>query len=268
MFQPLSRFPASLVLLVGIFLIVNLVSCTTNEPSNPLKTEETSNAEGKISKVDIQAYGKVTELKMSYEKNVINIEFQPYKGNMDSRVELNKKGQIREVISGAQRMQYLYDDQGRNFGIFTGNGTQQIMFDYHEDQIVAQHSIVGNDTVVSYLYEYENDMPSRVSVHPINGNDRIYLLEFSTIDNALTGFNEMVLPAEIGAILGIPAMYGKKYLKKATRIDEGLLESEPLTENYTPALESVQFEIARSGKQETLKLVSDGSRQWSATIHW
>ncbi len=242
-------------------------SCSEDKTPEPAK-QETENADGRISKIEITEFGKTTNLKMSYEKDVINIEFQPYKGNVESRIELNDRNQIREIISGARRIQYLYDENGRLFGIFSDDGVQQIMFDYDDDNIVAQHTIHGNDTMVSFRYSYKDGLPSEVDIKGRFPYHRKYRLDYTDIDNQLSGFNEMVLPAETSGLLGIPAMYGKKYLKRAIRIDSGTVEYEPLSEEYTPNLEMIEFEITSSGKQEELKLVSDGTRQWSAKIFW
>jgi len=242
--------------LLSLPLILSLLFACTNNDTSKLKKQAAEETDDRISKIEIIEFGKTTTLGIKYEKNAISIEFQPYKGNVESRIELNKDKQIREIISGTQRIQYIYDENGRQIGIFSGNAIQQIMFDYDGENISEQYTIIGNDTAATFRYSYSNGIP----------NYRKYKLEYSDVKNQLTGFNEMVLPAETSSLLGIPAMYGKNYLKKATRIDAGVLEKEPLKESYTPNFEVIEFDISNSGKQEVLKLVSDGSRQWSATI--
>lgn len=249
-----------------LLILVMLFACGGNSDTKTEKRLEDHS--DRISKIEITAFGKTTTLSMKYEKDAVNIEFQPYQGNVESRVEWNDRKQIREVISGPSRIQYLYDDNGRQMGVFVDNGLQQIMFDYEENDIVAQHSIRGNDTVVSFFYSYSDGLPSEVEIKDKSTYYRKYQLEYSEIDNSLTGFNELILPIEISGLLGIPATYGEKFLKKATRIDSGAAVDPQLQEGYTPKLDAVEFEISKSGKQETLKLVSDGTRQWSAAIHW
>ena len=268
MFRSLFPFAFFIALSFTAFLVFNLMSCKNEKKPSDAKTEKTETSEDRISKIEITEFGKVTTLAMSYEKDAISIEFQPYKGNVESRIELNKDKQIREIISGSQRIQYLYDEEGRQIGIFNGNGTQQIMFDYEGENISAQHTIMGNDTVISFFYTYEDGLPAELEIKGKVPYSRTYKLEYTDIKNQLSGYNEMVLPAETSGLLGIPAMYGEKYLKKATRIDAGAAKDEPLKESYTPSFEVVEFEISKTGKQEVLKLVSDGSRQWNATIHW
>lgn len=254
--------------MLGAFLAINLLSCKNDAASVGENSTHAEPNQKAISKIEITEFGKTTSLTMKYNKNVISIEFQPYEGNVESRIELNKNKQIQEVISGTQRIQYLYDESGRKIGIISGNGMQQIMFDYQGQNISAQHTIVGNDTVVSHFYQYQNGQPTGVQVIARGFENRTYRLEYSNTNNALTGFNEMILPTEISALLGIPATYGKKYLKKAIRSDNQANIQKPLNEQYVPQFDVVEFEITKTGKQETLNLVSDGSRQWNAVIHW
>lgn len=268
MFKTLFPFALFAALNVAAIFLVGLLSCENKQQKEPKPTQEKAEASEKISKIEISEFGKVTSLNMKYDKNVINIEFQPYKGNVESRIELNDQQQIQEIISGTNRIQYLYDDNGRQFGILNNGGIQQIMFDYDGENIAAQHTIRGNDTTVSFRYTYVNGLPSEVEIEGKYPYYRKYELTYSDVDNQLSGFNEMILPAETSAMLGIPALYGKKYLRKAVRVDASAAKPEELKEGYTPRFEVIEFEITRSGKQEELKLVTDGSRQWSAKIFW
>ncbi|MCR9170978.1 MAG: hypothetical protein NXI10_00685 [bacterium] len=268
MFRILFRFALFVALNLIALLGIGLLSCKNDATKAPLKAKDEVEKVQRISKIEITEFGKTTTLKMTYEKNVINIEFQPYKKNVEARIELNKDQQIREIISGTQRIQYMYDENGRKMGIFSDKGMQQIMFNYEGENITSQHNIFGNDTLVSYYYRYENEVPNQVKINGKQSYTRTYDLIYSDVENALSGFNEMVLPAELSGLLGIPAMYGKKYLLKAVRIDTGVTDDEPLQEGYTPKFEEVTFEISKTGKHEAIKLVSDGTRQWSAKITW
>ncbi|GAB5417396.1 MAG: hypothetical protein Crog4KO_29780 [Crocinitomicaceae bacterium] len=235
---------------------------TTKRSNQKVKTED------RISKIEISQFGKSTNLIMQYSNDAVNIEFQPYQDNVEARIEFNEDKQIREVISGPSRIQYIYNNSGQEIGIFSNNGQQQIMFEYDGENLTNQYTINGNDTVVKFRYQYVDGVPSVVEIVGAYPYYRKYELEYSDIDNALTGFNELVLPSELVSLLGIPAIYSKKYLKKAVRVDAQSNEQEPLQESYTPSMQEVIFEISKTGKQETLKLTTDGSRQWSAIIYW
>lgn len=258
------RLTSLLTLLLIPFLFI---SCSEDEESLAPESKKKKGPE-RISKIEISQFGKVTQLLMNYEKDVINIEFQPYEGNVEARIELNERKQIREILSGPSRIQYLYDENGREVGIFSDNGQQQIMFDYDGENISHQFTINGNDTVVKFRYSYVNGSPSEVEIIGAYPFYRKYKLEYSDKENSLSGFNELILPSETVSMLGIPAMYGKKYLTRATRIDDKAGEKAPLQEGYTPSFEELTFDISKSRKKETLKLTSDGSRQWSAVIYW
>lgn len=269
-FEPVEKpFRKNIFSFFVLTLLLTLfAACSDGEKDSKSKSEKVEETEERISKIEIIEFGRMTTLKMKYSKNAVNIEYEPYEGNVEARIEMNKDKQIREILSGRQRIQYIYDDNGKQIGILSGSGIQQIMFDYEGDNIVAQHTIQGNDTIVSFLYAYANGLPTEVEIKGMMAYHRKYKLEYSDIKNQLSGFNEMILPVEISSLLGIPAIYGKNYLQKATRIDAGAATNEPLKENYTPKFEVVEFAITKSGKQEALKLVSDGTRQWSARIHW
>ena len=193
---------------------------------------------------------------------------QPAKGNIDVRLEFNDQNRLQEVISGKSRIQYLYDANGRKIGMISGNGSQQVMFEYEAGNIVAQHNFIGRDTVTSYYYEYLDDRPTKVRIESKNQEDRTYTLYYLSKENTLSGFNEMVFPSEIVNQLGFPAMYGETYLRRARRTDDQANKDQPLTEDYMPPLNDIIFTVYKSGNQETLKLVSDGSRQWNAKILW
>lgn len=260
------RFTSVLTLILA-FTLFSCGDTIDDETKESASTQETKK-EPQISKIEISQFGKVTNLIMGYSNDAVNIEFQPYQGNVEARIEFNERKQIREIISGASRIQYLYNEGDQEIGIFSNNGLQQIMFEYVDGNVTNQYTINGNDTVVKFRYQYANGVPTVVEIVGAYPYYRKYELEYSDIDNSLTGFNELVLPPELVSLLGIPAIYGKKFLKKAVRVDGQATEQEPLQETYTPSMQEVNFEISKSGKQETLKLTSDGSRQWSAVIYW
>ena len=253
-----------------VWQLVFLISCNPSEAESNTMGEiiELEPSKKQISKIEISQFGKITQLKMNYSKDAVNIEFEPYQGNVEARVEFNDQEQIREIISGPSRIQYLYDEKNLEIGIFANSGDQQIMFKYEGEDIVNQFTMVGNDTVAKFRYEYQNGLPSSVEVVGAYPYFRKYKLEYTDIDNSLSGFNELILPSELIALLGIPAMYGNKYLKSAVRIDAQANKNRSLQESYTPAMEEIRFDIVKSGNHETLKLTTDGSRQWSAVIHW
>ena len=253
-------------------LTLVLFACGENDDT-PSADSDGNNApkkktEERISKIEISQFGKITQLFLNYEKDVVNIEFHPYNGNMDARIEFNDQKQIREIISGANRIQYLYDDKHREIGIFTNDGAQQLMFEYDGENISHQYTVNGRDTVVKFRYQYTNGLPSVVEIVGAYPYYRKYTLEYSDIPNALTGFNELILPPELINLLGLPALYGKKYLKRAVRVDDGVSSTAPLEETYTPAMKEVTFDIAKTDTQETLTLTSDGTRQWATVIYW
>lgn len=262
------RFSVFLTLACSLALVLSACGGNSNSEEEESQNNPSDTTEKRISKIEISQFGKITQLLMNYGKDVINIEFQPYQKNVEARIELNSRKQIREIISGSNRIQYLYNENGREIGIFSDKGQQQIMFDYDGDNISHQYTISGNDTVVKFRYTYTNGVPSEVEIIGTYPYYRKYDLIYSNLDNALSGFNELILPAECVSLLGIPAMYGKKYLLHAVRTDADANKKAPLQEKYNPAFQKLVFEISKTGKQETLSMTSDGSRQWSAVIFW
>lgn len=257
-----------MVTLISALVLQACSDTSDNETSGHSDEKKAVKLPPKISKIEITQFGEKNILLMKYNGNVVNIEMQPARTNIDARIEFNDNDQIREIIAGSNRIQYLYDDQNRRFGIVSGNAQQQIMFKHENGLITHQYTIRGNDTIGKFRYTYENGIPITVDIVGAYPYYRKYKLEYSDVDNALSGFNELILPADIITLLGIPAVYGKKYLIKATRIDSEAASDVPLQENYSPPMKEVRFEITKAGKQETLNLVSDGTRQWSATIQW
>jgi hypothetical protein len=269
MFQfPTFRFSFYLTLTCCLTQVLSACGGDSSSEEEGAESNQSTKTEKRISKIEISQFGKITQLLMGYENDVISIEFQPYQKNVEARIELNSRKQIREIISGSSRIQYLYDENGREIGIFSDNGQQQIMFDYDGDNISHQYTISGNDTVVKFRYTYSNGLPSEVEIIGAYPYYRKYDLHYSDVDNSLSGFNELILPAESVSLLGIPAMYGKKYLLRAVRTDAEAATQAPLQEKYTPSFQELVFEVSKSGKQEALNLISDGSRQWSAVIYW
>jgi len=254
-----------------LFCVLSLLvfSCGDNSKDEPVEKQKPEATE-RISGISISEFGKTTSLLMDYKDNgAVSIAFSPNNGkNLDARIEFNEKKKLREVISGKSRLQYLFADGGRRVGIIEGSGQSQIMFDYEGDNITAQYTILGNDTVGTYKYHYKNGMPHTVDIIGVNGYYRSYILTYSDVPNSLTNFYEMVFPADLTGQLGIPALYGKFYLKNALRVDPKAAQSLDLQENYIPQNSEFVFEINDTEKQETLKLISDGTRQWSATIQW
>ena len=255
----------------GVYLLGYLclaVSCLNNTPSSQNGIAE-GNEKQQISSVEISQFQKVTTLQMKYNRDgAVNITVQPFNGNADARLEFNEQQQIREIISGASRIQYLYGENNRKMGIISDQGRSQIMFEYEGDLIVAQHTIVGNDTVGSYLYTYREKVPVRVEVSGRDNYYRSYILSYFDTKNPFSNFYEMILPTELSGLLGIPAIYAENYLQSAKRNDLKANEQETLKESYAPSPMEILFEIDTTGRQETLKYVTDGSRQWSATILW
>jgi len=268
MIRTLYPFVLFLALNLLFMLGLNLTSCKNGSTkANSVPKQEKKSA-GRISKIEINEFGKTSILNFSYDKQIVNIEMQPAKGNVDARLEFDDQNLLQEVISGRSRIQYLYDGTGRKIGMLSGNGSQQVMFEYDDGKISAQHNFVGRDTVASYYYEYLEDSPTKVRIEAGNQAAREYTLYYLNEQNSLSGFNEMILPSEIVNQLGFPAMYGEKYLRRAKRTDEQANKDQPLKESYTPPLNDIVFTVHRSGNQETLKLVSDGTREWNAKIHW
>lgn len=245
-----------------------LASCG-NSTSSLDKGAPEKKEKHRISSVEISQFQKVTTLQMKYSKDgTVNITIQPFNGNADARLEFNRQNQIREIISGASRIQYVYGESDRKIGLFADQGQSQIMFEYEGDLIVAQHTIVGNDTVGTCRYTYKEKVPVGVEVIGRDNYFRSYSLSYFDTKNPFSNFYEMILPTELSGLLGIPAIYAENYLQSAKRNDVKANEQETLKESYIPSPKEILFEIESSGKQETLKYVTDGSRQWSATIRW
>jgi hypothetical protein len=252
-----------------IYLLIGVAvtfGCSENEllqatDKTPISKSET------ISEIIIAAFSSDTHLTFTYKTDhTVAITFKPGKGNVDARLQFNEKNEILEMISGRERMQYLYDDERRCFGILLGNGQSQVMFDYEGDNRVAQYTLRGNDTVARYHYDYANGQPKTVTIEGKNNYFRKYDLTYSNYDNDVSGFYEMVFPSDITSQLGIPALYGKKYLSKAIRTDEKADQHPKLTQNYIPKHDTIQFEVVKSSEETWISLTSDGTRNWSVKL--
>lgn len=255
-----------LILCCGVLLFLAGCGETTKESE---RDETVELSEKRISEISISEFQKTTNLAMKYsESGVVNITFRPNDRNVDARIEYNDKRLLSEVISGKSRIQYLYADGGKRIGIIEGSGRSQIMFEYEGDNIVAQYTILGNDTVGNYQYKYKDGLPFMVEISGVNAYYRTYDLIYTDVPNSLTNFYEMIFPSDLTGQLGIPALYGDYYLKSAIRVDSGAARPQELQETYVPQQHEITFEISSKGKQENLKLTSDGSRQWSAVISW
>lgn len=256
--------------IVQVFLLAMffITSCNSNNEEESL-TDIEKKFEGRISSIEISEFKKKRVLDFEYMADgKVNINYgEGGRVNYSIHSEYNDQKRLTEMISGKDRIQYIYGPGNTLISINYVGKYKLIEFTYDDQERVRTETItITGRTSSSYEYSYEgtSKIPDKVLMTAFSGLKNEFKLTYSDVNNALTNSIETVLPENVVYWLGRHTMYGEKYLEKAELIWKDDIEEHPDLSVFVYS--DVRFSISSKNGVDFLKFVTDGTRDWSAKV--
>ena len=256
-------------LIVFRFLPVLLLSFACSNEKAPETEQEEKSDDPRLVSIEISEFKNKKMMVFEYSGDgSVNINYNAgNRMNYTIHTEFNDQKRLTEMISGKERIQYIYGPGNTVISMnFAGEG-KRVEFTYDDKNRVSTEAvIISGRTSSSYQYSYKGSstLPEKVSMKTNTGLQKEYKLTYSSVDNAFTNKVETILPEDLVYWLGWHTMYGDKFIEKAELVSSDT----PEIQDSLPQIFHTRFQFKISSKDGTrrLKLVTDGTRDWSAKV--
>lgn len=256
------------VLVAAVLIALTSVSCENEKPKEPKKV---SQSKERISSVKVLFGANLSGYTFHHNSDgSLRIDADNQRQNVSMLINYNETHQITQLISGKERIEYIYDPNGNISLIEMAGKSHEISFAYNnKKQVVSQFNVFGTDTVERYTYGYKNDVLHTVRMQSRFGYDLEFQLQFDTLQNPFSNVFEWVYPQEMYWYVGLPALYSANNLisarlthdRSSSKVDENKLF-------HNKAFEGFSIVVSQSQRRTQISTNLASGSTWSVEINY